>query len=907
MPDKKSRKISDKHLDIEKDPKIKGPIGFLNSYYNSPEFANRGGINVYAGMQAPRYKPVHNRFDISLADPVSGEIHLSDAQANAFGMDINNDVLPHEYSHLTRGLSNPQEALQIASLNKRASKSVPLLKRYMKENDNFYNQKYQGIVNNLGMDSHTIDPDENYADLNSLRYLMYKQGIYDTRKGPMSMEHLQKAMSDPYIKKQFTFKRMLENFEPENIVELNNKVAKNKQVTPSFKNGGTVMPNKTRKIPTTKEVPDFNKQQYDDMAEWNYYMEPLRNKLREKNPDTFDPFTKNVTQARTGGNQFGRYELSEIAGGFKQNPLTEEEIQQSLTGVTPYGGQDPYQRFNALKDQYFAYDELGYNKRPTATPGLSYNQVYPLRTSSYGSPDYEYTPQIVNGQLLVNNKPVLPPTAPLRPRPDVAGGAGFAMGSRGVPARDIKVTDGEFGITPQGRKGEFKGQGGIDNVDATVPIGTKIFSENIKLDGKTMADRAKFRASREARIAKILEKDNHDAIAKNTLKRIVNQNKMQEEQDLQYQEMLDRPQYEEDIPQYAGGSGRYGVPDDSPFNNPPTYGTNMFDSTMPAPSPYSTPMINPMVNTSYGALPANAPMNMSPRPVPSNIVGGIGGVDYSRLDTNFVDPNASSLNFADQSGAGALSGIYGNQQDRAFNIASNLPAPTGGANADLTGLNQAGGPKAGGADLSGAGNLIGGIGTAVNAVAPLLATLANRRATRPNINRFKGYGADAFDTNQAEQDALNFQANENAVNNAISRNTQLQQIDNSTGSLNVGRALKSIATYGADKNANVGNAAFAGQRGDILNRRAQMLLNRDNVVMGGQTAADERNAQDRDAFYTALNRDLGNVGTSFQQYGQTLNQNQYNQDFLEMMPYTSKYGFGFDRDRRGRYKQTVTK
>jgi len=893
---------------VEKDPNIHGPIGFLNSYYNSPEFANRGGINVVANMQAGRYKPIKNAFDFSFANPVEGTIYLSDQQAKSSGMDINNDVLPHEYSHLTRGLSSPDEALKIASLNKRAGKAVPLLKSFIKSNNNYYGDKVTKKLIDLGIDTHTIDPDENYADLNSLRYLMYKQGIYDTRKGPMSMEHLQKAMSDPYIKKQFTFKRMLENFEPQNIVELNNKVAKNKPVTPSFKNGGTVMPttNKTRKIPTTKEVPTFNKQQYDDMAEWNYYMEPLRNKLRAKNPETFDPFTQSVTQARTGaygdqGTQFGRYELSQLAGGFKQNPLTEEEIQESLKGVTPYGGQNPYERFNALKNQFFAFDEAGYSKRPQATPGLDYNQVYPLRTSSYGSPEYEYTPQIVNGQLVVNGQPVSP-TSPLRPRTDIAGkGEGYAMGSSGVPSRRIKVTDDEFGKTPQGRQGRFRGQGGIDNVDAEVPVGTKIFSNDIKLDGKSMSDRAALRASREARIAKILEKDDQDAIAKNTLKRIKNQNKMQEEQDLQYQEMLapqdmigagDMPQYQtgtSGVPyEYDAIGNRWGqyMPQQYPVNLGPTQG--MQGGWYPGKQNTSVPTqseVSPFNTT--GTF--NSLFEAKPR----------GGINASNL---YQSPPST------YTGGNAVAGINPVALDK----------PMAGADIDFSKAlqdvpmsdiqNELGGVGAEGGAGKGimAGNVAGAIGMGINAIGPILSTLANRRATKPNINRWEGYGKDALDTNEAAVDALNFSANENAINNAISRNTANQGIDNSVSSLNVGRAMKAMGNYAADRNANMGNAAFAGQRSDLFNQRSQMLLNRDSAVMGGRTARDEREAQDRDAFYTALNRDIGNVGTSFQEYGRNMNQEQFNQDYLDMLPYTSTYGTGFQR-RRGRLVPTTTK
>lgn len=242
--------------DIQKDPSIKGPIGFLNSYYNSNEFRNRyqdknnepiNSSTLNRGIL--NYKAQIKPFDGSHAASVwhmrelakegkdramGATITLDPEEAKAIGSDLLNDTLPHEYSHTTRGLTLPEEEIfSSKNKNKVFIKKYPY-KKFL-SNGSVGNSLSNGIYENmysnyLGIKneaSHDEQPSENYADLNALRYMLYKQEIYDTRKGPMTLEHLKKAMNDPWLKKQFSLQRLLKTFKPEDIVTLNNTIAMN--------------------------------------------------------------------------------------------------------------------------------------------------------------------------------------------------------------------------------------------------------------------------------------------------------------------------------------------------------------------------------------------------------------------------------------------------------------------------------------------------------------------------------------------------------------------------------------------------------------------------------------------------------------------------------------------------------
>lgn len=242
---------------IEKDPSIKGPIGFLNSYYDSPMFNqryqnrnlqpfNRSGMNLGreyykvgevdapVGSFAIGAKQLMKFKNLGILAGQPYTIMLDKDQAKKYGMSLENSVLPHEYTHTTRGL-NIVEENDFAQKNKFKTYLNKYPYQSFIKNDyakslaeGGYLNNYSDFLSNKNIESHDEQPSENYADLNSLRYMMYKQGIYDTRKGQMTMEHLKRAMNDPWLKEQYIFKRLLKHFKPEDIIQLNNTIAMNK-------------------------------------------------------------------------------------------------------------------------------------------------------------------------------------------------------------------------------------------------------------------------------------------------------------------------------------------------------------------------------------------------------------------------------------------------------------------------------------------------------------------------------------------------------------------------------------------------------------------------------------------------------------------------------------------------------
>lgn len=68
---------------------------------------------------------------------------------------------------------------------------------------------------------HDMQPTENKADLNALRYLLKERGIYDSGKGEFKKEHLKK------LPKSFVKDRLLKNYKEEDLIWLMNNIAMN--------------------------------------------------------------------------------------------------------------------------------------------------------------------------------------------------------------------------------------------------------------------------------------------------------------------------------------------------------------------------------------------------------------------------------------------------------------------------------------------------------------------------------------------------------------------------------------------------------------------------------------------------------------------------------------------------------
>jgi hypothetical protein len=159
-----------------------------------------------------------------------------------------------------------------------------------------------------------------------------------------------------------------------------------------------------------------------------------------------------------------------------------------------------------------------------------------------------------------------------------------ANGMNNVQA-DVEVEGGEMYETPQGQVGEFKGpnheQGGIplevvDNANAnpqqgTVQKETKVYSDQLMVGNKTLAERKATRERQIANLEKIASNSLVDQAVKNATKRKMQGIEKEEAGDLAFQDQVNNMQQMADTMVAAFGTGMAGL-QDNPVGDSMQYG-----------------------------------------------------------------------------------------------------------------------------------------------------------------------------------------------------------------------------------------------------------------------------------------------------------------------------------------------
>jgi len=515
------------------------------------------------------------------------------------------------------------------------------------------------------------------------------------------------------------------------------------------------------------------------------------------------------------------------------------------------------------------------------------------------------------------------------------------QGYGGVPA---EVEGGEVLGMPGGGVYGVEGppheQGGVP---AVLPEATKVYSDRVKVDGVTMADRKGKRKRKEVKLERLLEKYGTDSLLRNSFERTLQANAKEEEMDLAVQELVRKLEEEKaraEMPPLPDAEGQH-YPMPPMMDDGGGYGGGMGDPA--AQGGWNIPMDPLDTGGDAGGMDFGA---MLPEQQPRDMTGaefaygtGPGGIlptehygmqvpnlkhddeDYRFWrDTRFertvpsipIDERPLHYNtyvnrppkyrpipsvFFGGNGKHAKNeafadDVYNNQPHikGGKNIAENIGkalAATGGAVASGVG---AMGKNAGMGDFL---TLGGGL---YNAFAPERNTIANRAGDTPNINTFRDFGRDALksvDNSRAfagQSRDMQMKDVERARTGLVQRGRQ------GARSANTARAMDLAAYAQAGQLRDRVADAFSRQMLQLSQQEAQLLNQRDQAVMAGEERRDRMDRMDRDAFYTQLAQDRANKGMGIQHLGKSLNQMRQRDAMMNLLGQMSKYGISVDAD-----------
>lgn len=179
-------------------------------------------------------------------------------------------------------------------------------------------------------------------------------------------------------------------------------------------------------------------------------------------------------------------------------------------------------------------------------------------------------------------------------------------------------------------------------------------------------------------------------------------------------------------------------------------------------------------------------------------------------------------------------------------------------------------PEGGSGGITG-GDLLGLFGQFKAGTDPMKNTLENRAGDTPNINAFENFGQDALNTNEEAQGYV-----------AGQRDSALQDLSrasvgskssnrNSARGVNTQRALDLSTDMAANQSREKIFSDFSKQMMDLLDRKSGLQNEKDFRVMTGEDVRDDRDRQDRDAFYSQMAEDLGTKNLMLQNMGKNLN------------------------------------
>jgi len=233
-------------IDYINSPKYKERL--INSGYKNPNQVIKNRANEVNGVQIIDQNGKPNVFEKTWLKmqgvPYSTDGSQYHSEINTIVMDNITDKAKKELDKIGYNSVKAHELghseLKGAPLNRKDQDELfDRLKAYKfdvdltKEDINDIKNRAKGEYNNV---HHDLRPQENKSDLNGLRFLLKKEGIYDAGKENFTKEHLKK------VKNNFFKKRLQENYTDENLIWLMNNVAQNEDEGLIYvQNGGEIV------------------------------------------------------------------------------------------------------------------------------------------------------------------------------------------------------------------------------------------------------------------------------------------------------------------------------------------------------------------------------------------------------------------------------------------------------------------------------------------------------------------------------------------------------------------------------------------------------------------------------------------------------------------------------------------
>ena len=366
----------------------------------------------------------------------------------------------------------------------------------------------------------------------------------------------------------------------------------------------------------------------------------------------------------------------------------------------------------------------------------------------------------------------------------------------------VEVEGNEMGQLPNGQMLDFQGpsheQGGIP-ID--LPAGTKIYSDRVSIDGKTMAQR---KASRENKLNKLEKKiAKGDRVAKNTLDRYMLTAGKEEALDMSIQQMLNEA---DNNPEFAKG-GKVQRVKYSGLDNSNIVGTNPGEVT-----------VNPTTGEIKG-------LSIDMNKYQLNPMGG----DNSNIIA--PPPTEPTYQIADMYKTNIPLQEYVEKKTPTKTPTKTTPTQDNGFGVEEL--------------VPMLGNALGIYGNYKAGTADEKAYLQAKASQTANTNAYKHYGKEALKTLDESKLFAKQMGDIQRSEVELARRTATDQNRKTARGINTMRALDLASQAGANRLDMQAYAQEAQQIQQILGQEANLKQQIDQVVMSGEESRDLRDRDDK--------------------------------------------------------------
>ena len=185
---------------------------------------------------------------------------------------------------------------------------------------------------------------------------------------------------------------------------------------------------------------------------------------------------------------------------------------------------------------------------------------------------------------------------------------------------------------------------------------------------------------------------------------------------------------------------------------------------------------------------------------------------------------------------------------------------------------------------------------------PMATTFASRATDKPNQNFYEQFGQDAISTLEGTKGFLGQQFKmQEAKVGEFARNAR-KRFNNTARSINQQRTLGQMSNMQATDMLNKAYQNFAVGMIGVDNQLAQLKFQQGLHTAKGATDAADKDAADKDNFWTNLSSDITNAGSAMQAAGKGLNTKEQDKDINKLMTKLSPFGIGIRKDAKGNYE-----